>query len=202
MHDQQIEVSIVIPTYNGYSELASCLRMIFKQKFDLPFEVIAIDSGSTDRTLNVLRSFPIRVEKIRSSEFNHGLTRNMGIDLARGKYVVLLTQDAIPADEHWLRDILDSFDDSSIAGVYCRQVPKDGADVLTKRQLNNGLIGKHNRVVNFIASWEEYHALDPMQKLSLCTFDDVCACIRKSVCGVWRALPRRPRCWPPAPGTR
>ena len=186
MHSQQIEVSIIIPTYNGGSELKNCLRMIFSQRFDLPFEIIAIDSGSTDGTLNVLRSFPVRVEKISSGEFNHGLTRNKGIELARGKYVVMLTQDARPANEHWLKQLLENFDDRSVAGVYCRQMPRNDADVLTKRQLKNGLIGRSKRVVNFIESREQYHALDPIQKLTLCTFDDVCSCIRKSV---WNKIP-------------
>jgi rhamnosyltransferase len=110
----------------------------------------------------------------------------MGITLAHGKYVVLLTQDAIPADDRWLENILNNFADDSVAGVYCRQIPREDADVLTKRHLTNGLIGRHDRVINFIENRKKYDAFDPVQKLRLCTFDDVCACIRKNV---WEKMP-------------
>src|SRR3972149_9243519 len=105
------EASIVIPTYNGGEDFKECLRMVFEQKVNFPFEVIVIDSGSTDGTLDFLTGYPIRLKQISAKGFNHGLTRNMGMELARGGYVVLMTQDAIPADGYWLGNIIENCQD-------------------------------------------------------------------------------------------
>ena len=160
--------------------------MVFEQKVNFPFEVIIIDSGSTDGTLDFLKGYTIRLKQICPKEFNHGLTRNMGIELAQGRYVVLMTQDAIPADGYWLGNILENFNDELVAGVYCRQIPRENADVLTKRQLNNWLTGRQSRAINFVENWEAYQAIEPIKKFNLCAFDDVCSCVRKSV---WEKIP-------------
>jgi len=186
MENKEIEVSIVILSLNGGEDFKECLRVVFEQKVNFRFEVIVIDSCSTDGTLDFLNGYPVRLKHISPKEFNHGLTRNMGMELAQGRYVVLMTQDAIPVDSYWLENILENFNDKMVAGVYCRQIPRDDADVLIKRHLNNGLIGRQNRVINLIENWEAYNALEPMKKLMLCTFDDVCSCVRKSV---WEKIP-------------
>jgi len=102
--------------------------------------------------------------------------------LANGEFVVFCSQDAVPADEHWLACLLENFDDESVAGVYCRQIPRDDADVLTKRHLNAWLTGRGERSVNFIETREAYGALGPWDQYRLCNFDNVCACVRRSVC--------------------
>ena len=181
MGGEQAEASIVIPSYNGGEDFKECLRMVFGQQVKFPFEVIVIDSGSTDGTLDFLKGYHIRLKQISPKEFNHGLTRNMGIELAEGKYVVLIGQDAIPADGYWLENILENFQDELAAGVYCRQIPREDSDVLTKRHLNSWLTGRKSRFINFIENWEAYTGLEPIKKLMLCTFDDVCSCVRKSV---------------------
>ncbi len=186
MNGKGIEVSIVIATYNGGVNFKECLQMVFEQRVNFPFEVIIIDSGSTDGTLDFSKGYPIRLKQISPKEFNHGLTRNMGIEFAQGRYVVLMTQDAIPADSYWLENILENFKDELVAGVYCRQIPRENADVLTKRQLKNWLTGRQSRAINFIENREAYNTLEPMKKFMLCTFDDVCSCVRKSV---WEKIP-------------
>jgi rhamnosyltransferase len=186
MNSDLKEVSIVIPTYNGGEQFKKCIQMLFKQQVSFQFEVVIIDSSSTDGTLNFLKGYPVRLKQISPKEFNHGLTRNMGIELSQGRYVVLMTQDAIPADDYWLKNLLDNFEDDLVAGVYCRQIPREDADILTKRQLNNWITGGWNRVINFVQDMETYNNFEPMQKLMFCTFDDVCCCLRKSI---WEKIP-------------
>ncbi len=181
-----VEASIVILTYNGGEIFRECLRMVSKQKAGFTYEVIIVDSGSTDGTLNFLKGYPVRLKQIRPNEFNHGLTRNMAIALARGKYVILMTQDAIPAYRYWLENILENFKDESVAGVYCRQIPREDADVLTKRNLGAWVACREDRVVSFIEAWKDYEVLEPMKKLALCAFDNVCSCLRKSI---WEEFP-------------
>ena len=57
-------------------------------------EILAIDSGSRDRTLAILESHAVRVIRIPPQEFGHGKTRNLAAAQAQGDYLVFLTQDA------------------------------------------------------------------------------------------------------------
>ena len=183
----KMKVSIVIPTLNGGEDFKRCLAAIFSQNVIFPFEVLVIDSGSTDETVSIAREFPVRLYQIAKKEFNHGLTRNMGIELSKGEFVVLMTQDAIPANKNWLSSLVSPFfKDERVAGVYARQIPREDANVLTKRRHSRWLTSRMERDVKFITDRASYEKLLPMQRYMFCNFDDVCSCIRKSV---WEKIP-------------
>jgi glycosyltransferase involved in cell wall biosynthesis len=97
-----VEVSIVIPTKNGGKRLDETLAQIGRQYIDVPFEVVCIDSGSSAEELARMRAHGARVESIPPESFNHGLTRDIGARLARGRVLVFLNQDAVPVDSLWL----------------------------------------------------------------------------------------------------
>jgi len=69
----KMKVSIVIPTLNGGEDFKRCLAAIFSQNVTFPFEVLVIDSGSTDQTVSIAREFPVRLYQIDKKEFNHGI---------------------------------------------------------------------------------------------------------------------------------
>lgn len=73
-----MDVSIVIPTKNGGHLFEKVLDAVFKQKTEYEYEVICVDSGSKDGTLDVIRKYPCRLFQIEPSEFGHGKTRNYG----------------------------------------------------------------------------------------------------------------------------
>jgi len=123
------ESSVLLLTKNGARDLERLMPALYGQQCATPFEVIAIDSGSTDGTLDVLRRFPVRLEQIPPEEFHHSRTRNFAASLARGEILVFLSQDAIPASEDWLATMLSNFDDPSVGGVYGRQFPKPGSSM-------------------------------------------------------------------------
>lgn len=177
-----IRASVVIPTLNAGAELRQCLEMVFKQECDFPFEVIVIDSSSGDETLDIARQFPVRLYEIQQKDFNHGLTRQQGVDLAAGEYVAFLTQDAIPADTQWLAALVRNLEvDEKVAGVYSRQLPKANCDPIAARSLTGWLSGAPERRVTEIASRAQYDELSPWEKRVLINFDDVSSCVRKRV---------------------
>lgn len=131
----KIDVSIIIPTKNAESDIEKCLNGIFQQKTGLKYEVVVIDSGSTDNTLQIVEKFPVQLIPINAEEFGHGKTRNLGASLAQGKYLVYLTQDACPADEGWLENLITNFTAERVAGVYSRWIPKEDCNPLELRRI-------------------------------------------------------------------
>ncbi len=116
-------ITIFLPTKNAGARLRTVLEAVFAQTGTEPFEVLAIDSGSRDDTLTILRQFPLRLEQIPPEAFGHGRTRNLGVHLARGDIVVCLSQDAQPANDHWLQRLVAPLAEEDIAGSYGRQLP-------------------------------------------------------------------------------
>ena len=115
-------VSVVIPVKNGVQTLRDCLNGIFSQTLADHLEVIIIDSGSTDGTLELLKEYPVIVHSISPKSFNHGDTRNIGASLAKGEFIVFTVQDAIPCDNSWLETLVAHFDDPKVDAVCGQQV--------------------------------------------------------------------------------
>jgi rhamnosyltransferase len=124
-----ISCSISILTKNEGNNIGDCLKAVYSQEEVGRFEVILVDSGSTDATLQIARGYPIRIEQIPSEAFHHSRTRNFAASLGRGDVVVNLSGDAIPTSPMWLRNLLANFDDPGVGAVYGRQLPKPGSTV-------------------------------------------------------------------------
>src|SRR3954451_12236279 len=95
-------ISVLIPVRNGGDELVRCLDAINSQRIDEEYEVVIMDSGSTDGSVEVGRSRGARVHEIPASEFHHGRTRNELIGFARGEVIVWTSHDAYPDSDLWL----------------------------------------------------------------------------------------------------
>ena len=119
-----IEASIIIPTKNGAKDIGACLEAVYSQRNAGRFEVLVIDSGSTDGTLEIVQRYPVRLEQIPPEAFHHARTRNYAAGLAKGEVLVFLSQDAIPASDMWLAAFLSNFNEPAVGAVYGRQLPK------------------------------------------------------------------------------
>ena len=175
------DVSLVVPTWNAGAEFPEILRLMLAQELDGDLEVIVIDSGSTDGTAELLRSQPVRLIEIPNAEFNHGLTRNRGIQEAGGEIVVLATQDARPYDSHWLRALVECFDDPQVAGAYSGQMPRADASPFIKERLSHWAAAQPEPRVQRVDDREEFEALAPLEKLQRVAFDNVSSSVRRSV---------------------
>jgi len=112
-----IKTSIIILTKNAGNRFDNTLKMIFSQDVE-NYEVIIIDSGSNDNTIEIAKRYPSRIYEISPDEFHHSKTRNLGVELAKGIFIVFLTADAIPLNDNWLSNILDNFNDKKVGAVY------------------------------------------------------------------------------------
>lgn len=115
-----------MPTLDAAGTLGPLLDALQVETATIPAEILVVDSSSTDSTADVARKAGARVEVIPRMRFGHGRTRNWAASLITAPFIAYLTQDALP-QEGWLASILKPFEDSQVAGVYGRQVPRPGA---------------------------------------------------------------------------
>ena len=102
-------VTVAIPTLNAGADFAQTLRAVRAQRIDRDMELLVCDSGSSDETVSLARSYGADVLEIPPESFSHGGTRNVLMRRARGTHVAFLTQDAVPAAEDWLAELLEGF---------------------------------------------------------------------------------------------
>lgn len=180
------QISIILLTKNGEKFLQEVLQSVFSQKIEETVEVIAIDSGSTDRTKEILREFSVRIEEIPPSSFNHGETRNLGARLSNGAFLVFLTQDATPKDEHWLRNLIQPLERNQIvAGAFSKQIPRRACPLMERRQiLETELVSGDQERINSAIDNPDYEK----NIYRYIWFSNTSSCIRKEV---WEKIPFR-----------
>jgi glycosyltransferase involved in cell wall biosynthesis len=181
-------VSIVIPTLNAGALLERLLAAVEAQDARMERELIAVDSGSTDGTLDRLRAYGATVRTMGVGEFNHGTTRNAALSAASGDVAVLLVQDAVPASTDWLRNLIEPLQTGDVAGCFARQVPWPDASRLTAHYLSSWVAAQPSPRIAGPLTNAGFSAMRPSERHSVCAFDNVCSCIRMDV---WRKHPFR-----------
>ena len=116
-------ISIIIRTYNEEKYLAKLLAGIDRQNVgELTKEVILVDSGSTDKTLQIARSFDCKIERIRKDEFSFGKSLNIGCKSATGGILVFISGHCFPVNDYWLIKLVQPILDGKVALTYGRQL--------------------------------------------------------------------------------
>ena len=116
------DISIVIRTLNEAFHLPSLLSSIKSQKCKFSYEVVLIDSGSTDKTLEIAEEFKCRITYIKKKDFSFGRSLNRGIDFSKGKYIVLISGHCVPQNEKWLENLVSPLADEKAQLTYGRQL--------------------------------------------------------------------------------
>ncbi len=125
-------VSVVIPVLNAAAHLPALVPALLAQAPRPPLEIILVDSGSTDATLRLAAGWP-QVRVVTVDRFSHGRARNLGARAARGEFIALLSQDALPRDPAWLAGLLAPLAaDPRVAAAFSRQVPRPDANPMER----------------------------------------------------------------------
>lgn len=124
-------ISVIIPTLNAEKELPALLEGLSAQTAR-PDEVIVIDSESGDRTVSIAEAAGARVMTVARKDFDHGKTRDTALQASSGEIVVFLTQDAVPADETFLENLIRPLGEEKVAVATGRQLPKTDATPMEK----------------------------------------------------------------------
>ncbi len=112
------ETAVIIRTKNEERWIGECLKQLQEQTYP-DFEIIIVDSGSTDRTIEIIQKFPVRLVTIQPNEFSYPHALNIGCSYARAnRFFVFLSGHSLPSSRTWLRDGLSHFSDPKVMGVY------------------------------------------------------------------------------------
>jgi rhamnosyltransferase len=184
------EASVVIPTKDAGPGFRETLEVILLQSFPGSFEVLVIDSGSQDGTVELCRRFPVQLIQIPPASFGHGTTRNQAVTQAQGRFIAMTVQDAVPADSSWLEALVQPMiDDPQVAGVYGRQVPRPGASYLARQRNRLWYGAQESRLNQELDGVEQWQALSFEARRALTRFDNVTSCLRRSA---WQEIPFPP----------
>jgi len=175
-----VRASLVMPTWNAGKLLGEVLAAIDAQPGAERLEKVAIDSGSTDGTPALLERHGFRVTTIPQKQFNHGATRDLGIEQTSGDVVVLLTQDATPADTKWLPALLAAYDDPAVDAAWCRQIPRPDCNPLLRRRIEEWMGDRRTLAMQRVPAGTTFAQLEPMAQLRLAAFDNVASSVRRS----------------------
>jgi 2-desacetyl-2-hydroxyethyl bacteriochlorophyllide A dehydrogenase len=161
------QASIIIRTFNEEKNLGNLLQALRRQNYH-DYEIIVVDSGSTDKTLDIARNSVDTVLQIESRDFTFGYSLNLGCRQAKGQYLVFVSAHVIPTSDDWLKNLLAPFADQRVAMVYGRQMGNRDSKLSEQQDLKRIFTDKPSNSKTFLAYannanaavrkklWEEY----------------------------------------------
>lgn len=184
---ENMDATIVIPTKNAGNAFDEVLNMVFSQETNYEYEVICVDSGSSDETLSIIKKYPCKLFEIPKEEFGHGKTRNYGASKGTGEFIVFITQDALPVTKNWLQSFLDGMKlDENIAGGFGKHLPYPDCNVIDQIMLRNHFQNFGDKTAVFQIEDRKKYDEDDGYRGFLSFFSDNNSCLRRSV---WEQIP-------------
>jgi rhamnosyltransferase len=180
-------VTVAFPVRNGGELFPRALAAVRRQILDADVELLIVDSGSTDGSLERAREYEARVIEIAPADFGHGTTRNMLIEEARGSHVALLTADAEPADDFWLERLLGAFDQADDVGLaYGPYIARPDASAAVRLELERWFSSIPAGIERLAPQERDVSPTELMGRRGF--FTDVNACVSRQA---WEHVPYR-----------
>jgi len=124
------KLSIIMRSYNEAWALKETLPALQSQSMK-DWELIVIDSGSTDGSVDMIKSAePAHFIQIESSDYNPSKVMNHGMQLAKTPYGIFLNADATPQGTNWLTPLYEALLDDQVAAVFGRQIPRPDCEAV------------------------------------------------------------------------
>lgn len=168
-------IDVIIPTYKPGEELADLLKRLQTQSVQVN-QVIVLNTEKDYLDMALFKGLEpsfqekMQIHHITRTEFDHGATRHLGTTLSGADYVVMMTQDALPADDFLLENLKKALEQDNVAVAYARQLAR----------LDSGIIEKTTRQFNYPET-SMVKTLADLPRLGIKTYfcSDVCAMYRK-----------------------
>jgi rhamnosyltransferase len=124
-------LTVLMRCYNEMPFTKGTVERLFKQRFQ-DFDVLVVDSGSTDGSFEIFKEWQekekgkrsFEIIRIDKKDYFSGRTLNMAMGKTNSDIVVLLNADATPADEFWLERLVKPFEDAKVAATFSRQIAR------------------------------------------------------------------------------
>lgn len=119
-------ISVILRTKNEGAHLGEVIQALLEQDYADGLEIVVVDSGSSDDTVEIARSFGCRLIEILPEEFSFGRALNIGAAEAQGELLVNLSGHAVPVDKAYLRHLTAPFEADRVWATFGRDVPLPG----------------------------------------------------------------------------
>ena len=171
-------VSVVIPTLNAGNGFEKLMLSLRHQKNVEAIQIIVVDSGSTDETLEIARQYNADVISIPHDKFTHSYARNLGAEHAIYDYLAFMTQDALPENEFWLSNMRKPLWEDEIAASTCIEKPRTDADLFARTAIHFQMlwldVKNKNRIMKKYNPENTKESYEVMLRRNACLNDVAC----------------------------
>lgn len=165
-------VTVIMRSKDADWVIGDALRSLFAQSYR-DFELDIVDSGSTDRTLDIISEFPARLFHIKAEDYYPGPVLNDAAARARGQLLVFQNSDSVLQSKHSLAHLVEAFSAPQVQAAFGRQVARPEAEPWVRRE--------------YLLNFPERGAAPPWITMSM-----PLAAMRRSA---WRERPFYRRAW-------
>lgn len=117
-----MKASIIIRTLNEERYLGELITAIERQVYDDEIEIVVVDSGSTDSTLEIARKHQSKIVKISKEQFTFGRSLNLGCQNANGEALIIISGHCVPTGAYWLEKLVAPLKEKVAHYTYGRQI--------------------------------------------------------------------------------
>lgn len=172
MNNDQTSVDVVIPSYRPDENFSRLVKKLQEQKYPIgTIFVINTKAGRFPKEVEQMEK--VKVSHIERREFDHGATRDMGMQMSKAEIVVFMTQDAVPADEYVIGNLVKVLEEDEMTGAaYARQLAASGCNY----------IEKYTRKFNYPEN-SRIKSKEDLQEMGIKTFfcSNVCAAYKRNI---------------------